>query len=67
VTALLRSGEDLSSGARGAGKNREKTVVPVPASLLAFTDPRCASMIERTIARPSPVPPLLRVREASTR
>ena len=40
---------------------------PVPTSLSTRATPPCASAIEATMARPSPLPPLSRVREGSPR
>jgi hypothetical protein len=50
-----------------AGNRRVNVVVPATVSLLALTRPPCACMMERTIASPSPAPPLNRAREASRR
>ena len=43
------------------------TVVPLPRSLSAYTRPPCASTRCFTIARPRPVPPSSRERDASAR
>ena len=43
------------------------TIVPFPGALSILMEPLCASTILLQIARPSPVPPLPRVRESSMR
>src|SRR5215208_3547476 len=45
----------------------ESVKVVRPASLRTDTLPLCAEAIERTMAKPSPLPPSRRVRDGSTR
>jgi len=54
------------SSARRAGNVTEK-VLPPPGSLTAVTEPPCASATRFTMASPSPVPPVARPRDGSTR
>ena len=44
-----------------------RKVAPPPAVSKTSTVPLCAAMMPETIARPSPLPPVLRVREVSAR
>ena len=74
---MTRSPHSKRKGFRQAGSgsgslvgfkgSRIVTVVPLPSVLAIDTVPPCASTIERTMARPSPVPPEPLSREASTR
>jgi hypothetical protein len=55
----------ISSGIFSVG-SRTVTVVPTPTSLVISSRPRCRSTMCLTIARPRPVPPMLRLRPEST-